>query len=162
MFSKQLIDYTMSTFKENKIDIAVKTMVKEVKEKVIIAQNEKKEIVEYPYGLLVWATGNTARPITKDLMNAIPEAQNSRRGLLVDEHLRLLGAEGIFALGDCTGSSLVLPHSSQAPLTHVRMQRPTTRLRPKPLRSRASTSLVSSSSSRRRRLFSSSSRRPSA
>lgn len=106
MFSKQLIDYTMSTFKENQIDIAVKTMVKEVKEKVIIAQNEKKEIVEYPYGLLVWATGNTARPLTKDLMNAIPEAQNSRRGLLVDEHLRLLGAEGIFALGDCTGSFL--------------------------------------------------------
>lgn len=44
----------MSTFAENKIDIATKTMVKEVKEKVIIAQNANKEIVEYPYGLLVW------------------------------------------------------------------------------------------------------------
>lgn len=44
----------MSTFKENKIEIAVKTMVKEVKEKVIVAMNDKKEIVEYPYGLLVW------------------------------------------------------------------------------------------------------------
>lgn len=97
-------DYTMSTFQENKIDIAVKTMVKEVKEKVIIAQNEKKETVEYPYGLLVWATGNTARPLTRDLMAQLPEEQNSRRGLLVDEHLRLLGADGVFALGDCTGS----------------------------------------------------------
>lgn len=93
----------MSTFKENKIDIAVKTMVKEVKEKVIIAQNERKEIVEYPYGLLVWATGNTARPLTKDIMDQLPNEQVSRRGLLVDEHLRLLGADGIFALGDCTG-----------------------------------------------------------
>ena len=45
----------MSTFKENKIDIATKTMVKEVKEKTLIAQNEKKELVEYPYGLLVWS-----------------------------------------------------------------------------------------------------------
>lgn len=54
MFSKQLIDYTMSTFKENKIDIATKTMVKEVQEKVVVTMNEKKEIVEYPYGLLVW------------------------------------------------------------------------------------------------------------
>lgn len=44
----------MSTFKENKIDIATKTMVKEVKEKTLVAQNEKKELVEYPYGLLVW------------------------------------------------------------------------------------------------------------
>lgn len=29
-------------------------MVKEVKDNVIIAQNENKETVEYPYGLLVW------------------------------------------------------------------------------------------------------------
>jgi len=30
MFSKQLIDYTESTFKESKIEILTKTMVKEV------------------------------------------------------------------------------------------------------------------------------------
>ena len=42
-------------------------------------------------------------------MAKIPEAQNSRRGLLVDEHLRLLGADGIFALGDCTGRLPALP-----------------------------------------------------
>lgn len=30
MFSKRLIDYTMSTFKESKIDILTQTMVKEV------------------------------------------------------------------------------------------------------------------------------------
>ena len=47
-------DYTMSTFKENEIDIATKTMVKKVTDKVVITQNEKGEIVEYPYGLLVW------------------------------------------------------------------------------------------------------------
>lgn len=44
----------MDSFKENRIDIATKTMVKEVQEKVVVAQNEKKELVEYPYGLLVW------------------------------------------------------------------------------------------------------------
>ncbi|KAK4700042.1 NADH:quinone reductase (non-electrogenic), partial [Phenoliferia sp. Uapishka_3] len=104
-FSLACSDYTMSTFKENNIDIATKTMVQEVKEKVIIAKNENKELVEYPYGLLVWATGNTARPVTRDLMSKIGEAQNSRRGLLVDEHLRLLGADGIFALGDCTATN---------------------------------------------------------
>ncbi|GAA5923864.1 hypothetical protein JCM10213_004433 [Rhodosporidiobolus nylandii] len=105
MFSKQLIDYTNSTFQENKIDVRTKTMVKEVQEKKIIAMNEKKELVEYPYGLLVWATGNTARGVTQDLMKRLPKEQNSRRGLLVDEHLRLLGADGIFALGDCTATN---------------------------------------------------------
>ena len=44
----------MSTFKENDIDIATKTMVKKVTDKVVITQNEKGELVEYPYGLLVW------------------------------------------------------------------------------------------------------------
>ncbi|GAA5976659.1 hypothetical protein JCM10908_005585 [Rhodotorula pacifica] len=105
MFSKQLINYTMDSFKENRIDIATKTMVKEVKEKVVVAQNEKKEIVEYPYGLLVWATGNTARQVTRDLMSRLSTTQNSRRGLLVDEHMRLIGADGIFALGDCTATN---------------------------------------------------------
>lgn len=52
--SRTTSDYTMDSFKENRIDIATKTMVKEVKEKVVVAQNEKKELVEYPYGLLVW------------------------------------------------------------------------------------------------------------
>ncbi|GAA6000527.1 hypothetical protein JCM10207_008053 [Rhodosporidiobolus poonsookiae] len=105
MFSKQLIDYTNSTFEENKIDIKTKTMVKEVQEKKILAMNEKKELVEYPFGLLVWATGNMARGVTRDLMGRIPAEQNSRRGLLVDEHMRLLGADGIFAIGDCTATN---------------------------------------------------------
>jgi len=105
MFSDKLIDYTMSTFAENKIDIATKTMVKKVEAKKLIAMNANKEEVEYPFGLLVWATGNTMRPVTKDLIGKIGKAQDSRRGLLVDEHLRLLGADGIFAVGDCTATT---------------------------------------------------------
>lgn len=105
MFSDKLIDYTMSTFAENKIDIATKTMVKKVEAKKLIAMNANKEEVEYPFGLLVWATGNTMRQVTKDLIGKIGKAQDSRRGLLVDEHLRLIGADGIFAVGDCTATT---------------------------------------------------------
>jgi len=79
-------------------------MVSEVTDKKIYAKNEFKELVEYPYGLLVWATGNTARAVTRDLMAKLGPVQDSRRGLLVDDHLRVLGAEGIFALGDCTAT----------------------------------------------------------
>lgn len=105
MFSRELISYTMSNFEENKIDVLTKTMVKEVNEKSIVAQNEKKELVEFPYGLLVWATGNTARDVTRGLMSKLPNHQNNRRGLLVDDHLRLLGTDGIYALGDCTATN---------------------------------------------------------
>lgn len=55
MFSKQLIDYTESTFKEAKIDILTKTMVKEIKEKSVVLQTPDKSIIEVPCGLVVWA-----------------------------------------------------------------------------------------------------------
>ncbi|KAJ3497493.1 hypothetical protein NLJ89_g10343 [Agrocybe chaxingu] len=106
MFSKQLINYTESTFKESKIDILTKTMVKEVKEKSVVLQMPDKSVVEVPCGLVVWAAGNKGRKITQDLMAKLPEAQKNRRGITVDEYLRMAGTSGsIFALGDCTATS---------------------------------------------------------
>jgi len=106
MFSKQLIDYTSETFKANDIDVLTRTMVKEVKPKSIIAQDEKKNVVDIPYGLLVWATGNTARPLTKKIISQIgSEIQNQRRGLVVDEKLKVAGTEGVWACGDSTATN---------------------------------------------------------
>ena len=105
MFSKQLIDYTESTFEEESITIRAKTMVKKVGDKHIEAEvtrpdgSKEKEII--PYGLLVWATGNGLRPVVKDLMGRIPAQKNSRRGLAVNEYLVVNGTENIWAVGDC-------------------------------------------------------------
>ncbi|RXW11939.1 hypothetical protein EST38_g13916, partial [Candolleomyces aberdarensis] len=68
MFSKQLILYTESTFKESKIDILTKTMVKEVKERSVILQMPNKSIKEVSCGLVVWAAGNKGCKIAQDLM----------------------------------------------------------------------------------------------
>jgi len=38
-------------------------------------------------------------------MAQFPSVQTNRRGLTVDGHLRVAGADGIFALGDCTATS---------------------------------------------------------
>lgn len=105
MFSKQLIDYTEKSFKEESITIRTKTMVKNVTDKYIEAEStrpdgsKEKEIL--PYGLLVWATGNALRPVVKDLMSQIPAQKDSRRGLAVNEYLVVNGAENIWAVGDC-------------------------------------------------------------
>jgi len=65
-------------------------------------------------GLLVWAGGNKGRAITVDLMKNIGGAQVGKRGLQVDDHLAVRGAEGaIWALGDCT-------QTSYAPTAQVR------------------------------------------
>lgn len=106
MFSKQLIDYTSATFKENKIDVLTRTMVKEVSDKHIVAQDEKKNLLNIPYGLLVWATGNTARPLTKSIIAQVGEkVQNQRRGLVVDDKLRVAGLEDVWACGDATATN---------------------------------------------------------
>lgn len=105
MFSKQLIDYTESTFKEEEITIRTKTMVKNVTDKYIEAEithpDGSKELEKIPYGLLVWATGNAVRPVVKDLMDQIPAQKNSRRGLAVNEYLVVNGTENVWAVGDC-------------------------------------------------------------
>jgi NADH:ubiquinone reductase (non-electrogenic) len=54
-FSKSLIAYTESTFKEEKIDILTGTMVKEVKEKSVVVQKKDGTREEIPFGVLVWA-----------------------------------------------------------------------------------------------------------
>ncbi|TFK47303.1 NDE2, mitochondrial external NADH dehydrogenase [Heliocybe sulcata] len=104
-FSKQLIDYTESTFKEAKIDILTKTMVKEIKDRSVVVKMPDGSTKEIPVGLVVWAGGNKMRKLTVDLMAKMPETQTNRRGLTVDDHLRLKGADSIFALGDCTATS---------------------------------------------------------
>jgi NADH:ubiquinone reductase (non-electrogenic) len=105
MFSKQLIEYTESTFKEEHITIRTKTMVKKVTDKTIEAEVTKpdgsKELETMPYGLLVWATGNAVRGVVKDLMQQIPAQKDARRGLNVNEYLVVNGTENIWAVGDC-------------------------------------------------------------
>jgi len=104
-FSKQLIDYTENTFREEKIDIMTKTMVKNVTKDTVEAEITKpdgtKERIVIPYGLLVWATGNAVRPVVRDLMGKIPAQKDSRRGLAVNPYLVVQGSRDIWAIGDC-------------------------------------------------------------
>ncbi|KAJ1668423.1 NADH:ubiquinone oxidoreductase [Coemansia sp. RSA 1813] len=114
-FDKKLIDYTQSTFLENKITILTRTMVKQVSEKSFVVQNPDGSRSEIPYGLLVWATGIKAQPVIGRIREQFADAQTNGRGLLVDEYLRVKGAKDIWALGDCA-------LSGYAPLAQVASQ----------------------------------------
>lgn len=66
----------------NHIDVLTKTMVKKVDDKNIYALNEKKELIEIPYGLLIWATGNTGACRTwrqRSYAHAGPQLATSRK-----------------------------------------------------------------------------------
>lgn len=107
MFNKKLVDYTKEVFKATNIDLKTNTMIKQVNDKQVIAQvksakDGSTEMVEIPYGMLIWATGNAPRPIIRNLTSKIEEQRNARRGLLVDDRMLVDGSSNIFALGDCT------------------------------------------------------------
>jgi NADH:ubiquinone reductase (non-electrogenic) len=105
IFSKQLITYTELTFKESKVNILMKTMVKEVKKHSVILQMPDKSIKEVPCSLVVWAAGNKGHKITQDLMAKLPTKQTSQHGITVNGSLRMKGAKDVFAIGDCTATS---------------------------------------------------------
>eukprot|EP01132_Coremiostelium_polycephalum_P000989 gene989-1255_t len=104
VFDKKIIDHVERRIQSTEnTQIWTKTAVTSVREKDITVRNEFKEERDVPYGLLVWCTGNTPRKITTQLMNSIgTNVQNNRRGLLVDDYFRVLGADGIWAIGDCS------------------------------------------------------------
>lgn len=108
MFSKTLVNYTQTTFKEENIGVFTGNTVKSVSDKYITVEtttsDNKKVIQEVPYGLLLWATGNSPRYVIRDLISRIPEQNNSSRGLLVNDYLVVKGTENIWALGDCTAT----------------------------------------------------------
>lgn len=105
-FSPKLVEYAQEVFKETNIKLRTNTMVKKVDDNYVNAQFKKPdgttEMQQIPYGMLIWATGNAARPIVKNLTSQIEEQKNARRGLLVDERMLLDGSDNIYALGDCT------------------------------------------------------------
>lgn len=80
-------------------------MVKDADASSVTVQNPNGDLVRIPTGMLVWAAGNTARPLTRDLQGQLKDVQTNRRGLLVDDCLRLKGAEdSIFAIGDAAAT----------------------------------------------------------
>lgn len=106
MFHPRLIEYTKEVFQQQGLNLQVDTMVKKVDEKNVYASyrhpDGHTEDIVIPYGTLVWAGGNAQRKLTKSLGSKIIEQQTAKRGLLVDEYLKLDGDDSIFALGDCT------------------------------------------------------------
>ncbi len=105
MFSKSLIEYTEKHLQNSDVKLLKNTLVKTVEKDHIIVQDKEKVQHKIPYGLLVWATGNTPRPVVSDLIKNLPSTeQTQRRGLTVDDQLRVKGATNIFALGDASAT----------------------------------------------------------
>jgi NADH:ubiquinone reductase (non-electrogenic) len=101
MFSKSMIEYTEKHLTDSEVELLKNTTVKGVdSSSITVSRNGKLEKIDY--GILVWATGLTPRPLVLSLIKQLNQA--SKRGLLVDKHLQVQGCNDTFALGDVTST----------------------------------------------------------
>ncbi len=92
-FDEKLSEYTLKVFKRQKIIVKTNSYVTKVTQNEIHINNG----THLTYGLLVWATGNTA----SDLIRDCDLPKDNRNKLIIDHYLRVSGEENIYAIGDC-------------------------------------------------------------
>lgn len=111
-YDRRIAEYATAEFRRNEIDLLLNKQVVAVRDGVLIIRDrETEEESLLPFGLCVWCTGIGLNPLCSQLIDVLPEgAQDNKRALKVDKHLRVLGSGGsIFALGDC--ATVVRPKS---------------------------------------------------
>lgn len=99
-FDGRISEYAEQKFSRDGIDVKIGSRVLEVTDHSISFKAKSTgELVEIPYGMIVWSTGIGTRPVVADYMKQI--GQTDRRVLATDEWLRVKNTEGVYALGDC-------------------------------------------------------------
>ncbi|GMJ03369.1 NAD(P)H dehydrogenase B1 [Hibiscus trionum] len=100
MFDERISCFAEKKFSRDGIDVQTGCRVISLSDKEITMKIKSTgEVCSVPHGLVVWSTGVETRPVVKDFMAQIGQA--NRRVLATDEWLRVKGREDVYALGDC-------------------------------------------------------------
>ncbi|KAF5481199.1 hypothetical protein F2P56_001868 [Juglans regia] len=100
MFDGRISSFAEQKFKRDGIEVQTGCRVVSVSDKEIkMKVKSKGEVSSMPHGLVVWSTGVGTRPVVRDLMEQIGQA--NRHVLATDEWLRVKGCEDAYAIGDC-------------------------------------------------------------
>ncbi|KAE8696614.1 External alternative NAD(P)H-ubiquinone oxidoreductase B1 [Hibiscus syriacus] len=100
MFDERISCFAEQKFSRDGIDVQTGCRVISLSDKEITMKIKSTgEVCSVPHGLVVWSTGVETRPVVKDFMAQIGQA--NRRVLATDEWLRVKGSENVYALGDC-------------------------------------------------------------
>lgn len=94
-FDQSLREYTARQLTKRDVDLRLNTAVKEVKETGVVIEHEGKE--EFlPAEIVIWTSGVTVHETVGNWN--VPQGKGGR--ILIDEHLRVNGLDGVFAVGD--------------------------------------------------------------
>ncbi|KAL5581905.1 hypothetical protein UlMin_014347 [Ulmus minor] len=100
MFDERISSFAELKFARDGIDVQTGCRVVSVSDKEIMMKIKAKgETCSIPHGLVVWSTGVGTRPVVRDFMEQIGQA--NRRILATDEWLRVKGCDEVYAIGDC-------------------------------------------------------------
>lgn len=102
-FDPRLAKIATENLKRLGVEILLETRVTEVQDSYIVLNKNEKVY----YGVCVWSAGNAPNPLIQDLANEIPQQVEFAKGraprkLHVDQFLRVIGAQDLIALGDCS------------------------------------------------------------
>eukprot|EP00920_Eleutheroschizon_duboscqi_P016070 GHVT01037858.1.p1 GENE.GHVT01037858.1~~GHVT01037858.1.p1 ORF type:complete len:366 (-),score=90.22 GHVT01037858.1:486-1583(-) len=105
MFEKETSDYAASTFmQKSNINVLLQHAVTNISESHVTVVNKTPGAhaapLEFPYGLVLWASGLGQVALAQKLLEHIP-AQAGNRVLAVDDRFRVAGTRGVYAVGDC-------------------------------------------------------------
>ncbi|KAM1112618.1 hypothetical protein EV1_045098 [Malus domestica] len=104
MFDDRISTFAEKKFTRDGIDVQTGCRVVSVSDKEITMKVKSKgEVCSIPHGLVVWSTGIGTRPVVRDFMQQIGQAD--KRVLVTDEWLRVKGCEDVYAIGDCASIS---------------------------------------------------------
>lgn len=100
VYDERISKFAEDKFSRDNILLLKGRYVRQVHPKELWTNSRKTgECIKIPFGVCIWATGLGANPFTRRLQEALGHME--RRAVAVDKCLRVRGAEGIYALGDC-------------------------------------------------------------
>eukprot|EP00977_Amphora_coffeiformis_P012199 scaffold3014_cov172-Amphora_coffeaeformis.AAC.1 len=92
--------------KRSKVEVITEARATKVtRDSISVYDKATKSTRDFPYGLIVWATGVEPGPLIRRLMSKLPE-QSHYRSLKTDSQCQVLGAPGVYAIGDCADIDL--------------------------------------------------------
>jgi len=108
MFHKSVGGYVQDHLQSQGVKVMLNAMVKGMEPGAVTLKQKDGSVEKMDFGVCVWVAGVGMRPFTKQLCEQIGKesGQTDRRGLLVDECLRVKGTVPgeVFAIGDCAVS----------------------------------------------------------
>lgn len=106
-FDPELAERAVKILKDTGVEVRTNMAVTEITVDNVTLKDKEGNLTKEGYGICVWSAGNAPRPLTKALIEQIPEQAEYNthpfsKKIAVDPYMRVIGAEDVIGIGDAT------------------------------------------------------------